>query len=90
MTWTDGAMVCLEIDVAKVPLKGIWVGIPSHDTSLYIEIEYETLLAFCSKCHCQGHNFKTCRRKEVRSKVVTHKGKGDKVARVWVPKPDMV
>ncbi|XP_035539652.1 uncharacterized protein LOC109020983 [Juglans regia] len=61
VTRTDGARICVEMDVAKKPLLSFWIGMPSLETSRKQEIVYETLPAFCSKCHIQGHNLKTCR-----------------------------
>ncbi|KAG2721043.1 hypothetical protein I3760_02G063000 [Carya illinoinensis] len=61
-TRTDGARVCLEVDVAKSPLLSFWIGAPSCPASWLQEIVYETMPAFCSICKVQGHNFKTCKK----------------------------
>ncbi|XP_040994354.1 uncharacterized protein LOC121240898 [Juglans microcarpa x Juglans regia] len=70
-TRTDGARICVEMDVAKEPLPHFWIGTPGLGTSCKQEIIYETLPAFCSKCKIQDHNAKTCcaRKKITGSKV---------------------
>ncbi|KAG2679826.1 hypothetical protein I3760_11G069500 [Carya illinoinensis] len=80
-TRTDGARVCLEVDVAKSPLVSFWIGAPSCPTSRLQEVVYETMPAFCSLCKVQGHNLKTCK------KGVLRKEKGKKQVRMeYVPK----
>ncbi|KAF5441856.1 hypothetical protein F2P56_037204 [Juglans regia] len=60
-THTDGAHICVEMDVAKEPLPHFWIGTLGLGSSCKQEIIYETLPAFCSKCKIQGHNARTCR-----------------------------
>ncbi|XP_042974857.1 uncharacterized protein LOC122306492 [Carya illinoinensis] len=74
-TKTDGARVCLEMDAAVEPIRGIWIGMPNHSSSLYVNIECETLPAYCSICRVQGHNLQKCKRKEGAKSVGVKKGK---------------
>ncbi|XP_041025281.1 uncharacterized protein LOC121265657 [Juglans microcarpa x Juglans regia] len=60
-TRTDGARICVEMDVAKDSLSHFWIEILGLGSSRKQEIIYETLPAFCSKCKIQGHNERTCR-----------------------------
>ncbi|XP_041016212.1 uncharacterized protein LOC121258736 [Juglans microcarpa x Juglans regia] len=60
-TRTDGARVCIEMDVSKEPLTALWIGTPRNPQSLYQEIEYETLPAYCMRFRVQGHNARTCK-----------------------------
>ncbi|XP_035540225.1 uncharacterized protein LOC118344211 [Juglans regia] len=79
VTRTDGARICVEMDVAKTPLLSFWIGMPGLGTSRKQEIVYEALPAFCSKCHIQGHNLKTC-----------HAGKKNVGSNVWVRQKDPI
>lgn len=74
------------MDATKKPLLGIWIGILHQATSLYIEIEYENLLAFCTRCNNQGHNLKTCRWKDGGKKVSDRKQEEGEERKDWVPK----
>ncbi|XP_041026986.1 uncharacterized protein LOC121267191 [Juglans microcarpa x Juglans regia] len=65
-TRTDGARVCLELDVAKSPLLSFWIGAPSCPASRMQEVVYKTMPAFCTKCKIQGHNLKTCKKFSLR------------------------
>ncbi|XP_042973206.1 uncharacterized protein LOC122305010 [Carya illinoinensis] len=60
-TRTDGARVCVEMDVTKEPIKALWIGTPRIPQSFYQIIEFETLPAYCLRFHVQGHNDKTCK-----------------------------
>ncbi|XP_041027016.1 uncharacterized protein LOC121267237 [Juglans microcarpa x Juglans regia] len=61
VTRTDGARLCVEMDVAVQPIPFFWIGVPGMPSSRKQEIIYETLLAFCCRCKVQGHNSRTCR-----------------------------
>ncbi|XP_035542978.1 uncharacterized protein LOC118346079, partial [Juglans regia] len=60
-TCTDGARVCVLMNIDHELIHSIWIGTPRHPTSIFQEIEYETLPAFCFVCKVQGHNVKTCK-----------------------------
>ncbi|KAF5449716.1 hypothetical protein F2P56_030133 [Juglans regia] len=60
-TRTDGARVCLELDVDKSLLSSYWIGASSCPTSRMQEVVYETMSVFCTKCKIQGHNLSTCK-----------------------------
>lgn len=57
-TQTDGARLCLEIDVAKEPLPYFWIRALGLASSRKQEIMYEMLPVYCCKCKMQGHNTK--------------------------------
>ncbi|XP_041009385.1 uncharacterized protein LOC121253439 [Juglans microcarpa x Juglans regia] len=59
-TRTNGARLCVEMDVAIEPISHFWIGMPGLGSSQKQEIVYETLPAFCSICKIQGHNVRTC------------------------------
>ncbi|KAF5459760.1 hypothetical protein F2P56_019680, partial [Juglans regia] len=84
-TRTDGARVCVLMNIDHELIHSIWIGTPRHPTSIFQEIEYETLPAFCSVCKVQGHNVKTCKanKKEGKSSKTLQVIKSRKV---WVPK----
>ncbi|KAF5447225.1 hypothetical protein F2P56_032793 [Juglans regia] len=84
-TRTDGARVCVLMNIDHELIHSIWIGTPRHPTSIFQEIEYETLPAFCSVCKVQGHNVKTCKanKKEGKSSKSLQVIKSRKV---WVPK----
>lgn len=85
-TKADGARVCLEMDASKEPIKGLWIGIPHLCSSFYIEVEYETLIAFCLKCLVQGHTVSRCTRKVGVNKDTDLRLKGSgKMVQVWKP-----
>ncbi|GLT53316.1 hypothetical protein SLA2020_265970 [Shorea laevis] len=60
-TRTDGARVCVLMDISKPPVQQVWIGLPRQPSSVLQEFVYETLPAFCSKCNTQGHNIGTCK-----------------------------
>jgi hypothetical protein len=60
-TRTDGARVCVLMDISKPPVQHVWIGMPRQPSSVRQEINYETLPAFCTKCNTQGHNTGTCK-----------------------------
>lgn len=60
-TRTEGARVCVDMDISREPFMAIWVGIPRQTNSYLQEIKYETLPAYCMHCSMQGHNSKTCK-----------------------------
>ncbi|GLT54683.1 hypothetical protein SLA2020_278640 [Shorea laevis] len=60
-TRTDGARVCVLMDISKPPVQQVWIGLPRQPSSVLQEFVYETLPAFCSKCNTQGHNLGTCK-----------------------------
>ncbi|KAF5458293.1 hypothetical protein F2P56_022329 [Juglans regia] len=60
-TRTNSARLCLVMDVTKEPIQALWIGTPRNPQSFYPTIEFETLLAYCLRCHVQGHNAKTCK-----------------------------
>ncbi|XP_041020462.1 uncharacterized protein LOC121262111 [Juglans microcarpa x Juglans regia] len=85
-TQTEGARVCVDMDVSKEPLMAIWVGMPRQPNSFIQEVAYETLPAYCVKCSMQEHNSKTCKWK-VENKVVDQIPKMDvKKDHKWVRK----
>ncbi|GLT53068.1 hypothetical protein SLA2020_263640 [Shorea laevis] len=49
------------MDVSQPPVQHVWIGMPRQPSSVFQEIVYETLPAFCSKCSTQGHNIGTCK-----------------------------
>lgn len=58
---------------------------PKLPTSIYQEVVYETLLAFCSFCKVQGHNLNTC--KATQKDAHDEKKKAlIKSSRIWVLK----
>ncbi|XP_042954613.1 uncharacterized protein LOC122291029 [Carya illinoinensis] len=61
-TPTEGARVCIGMDVSKEPLTAFWIGIPRQSHSFLQEVIYEMLPAYCTKCSMQGHDDKTCKR----------------------------
>ncbi|XP_042944787.1 uncharacterized protein LOC122278668 [Carya illinoinensis] len=42
-TRTEGARVCIEMDVSKEPLRAFWIGIPRQPHSFLQQVIYETL-----------------------------------------------
>lgn len=61
-TKTNGARVCIKMDISKPPMEELWIGVPNQSTSWLQSVVFETLLVFCSHCCMQGHNLKTCTR----------------------------
>ncbi|KAF5468703.1 hypothetical protein F2P56_012839 [Juglans regia] len=83
-TRTNGARVCVLMNIDQERIHSIWIGTPRHPTIIFQEVDYETLPAFCSFCKVQGHNLKTCKAnikegKERKSLKVI------KSSRIWVP-----
>jgi hypothetical protein len=60
-TLTNGARVCVLMDISQPPMQHVWIGMPCQLSSVRQEIIYETLPAFCTKCSTQGHNIGTCK-----------------------------
>lgn len=79
-TRTDGACLCVLMDVSQKPESHVWIGTPSHPSSFIQEIVYKTLPTFCSKYHIQGHNLVTCKA------LVKDDGKWKETGQVWRPK----
>ncbi|XP_035540280.1 uncharacterized protein LOC118344244 [Juglans regia] len=84
-TRTDGARVCVLMNIDHELIHSIWIGTPRHPTRIFQEIEYETLPAFCSVCKVQGHNVKTCKANKKEGKS-SKSLKVIKSSKVWVPK----
>ncbi|XP_042978988.1 uncharacterized protein LOC122309541 [Carya illinoinensis] len=62
------------------------MGTPHQELSWYIEVVYESLPAFCTRCKMQGHNLKLCKGKEGAKRVMDRTLKrGDKQMQVWKP-----
>lgn len=55
-TCTDGARVCVLMNIAQKPIQSFWIGTPKKPTSICQEVIYETLPAFYVGCKVQGHN----------------------------------
>jgi len=53
-TRTDGARVCVLMDISQPPVQHVWIGMPRQLSSVRQEIIYETLPAFCTKCIHKG------------------------------------
>ncbi|XP_041025303.1 uncharacterized protein LOC121265683 [Juglans microcarpa x Juglans regia] len=86
-TRTDGARICLEMDISKEPIQALWIGTPRNPQSLYQSIEFETLPAYCPKCHVQGHNSKTCKGEGKKRNVqMTEPKEKATMEQVWVIK----
>lgn len=73
VTCTDGARLCVEMDVAQESFPFFWIGVPGLPSSCKQEIIYETLPTFCCRWKVHGHNSRTC-----------HVGKAVKVMKCWV------
>ncbi|KAF5442492.1 hypothetical protein F2P56_035144 [Juglans regia] len=84
-TRTDGARVCVLMNIDQEPISSFWIGTPRQPASIFQEVEYETLPAFCSCCKVQGHNLKTCKTKFKERKDYKNL-RNIKSNRVWVPK----
>ncbi|XP_040987651.1 uncharacterized protein LOC121235368 [Juglans microcarpa x Juglans regia] len=84
-TRTDGARVCVLMNIDQDPISSFWIGTPRHPASFCQEVEYETLPAFCSCYKVQGHNLKTCKTKLKEGKDPMNL-RTMKSNRVWVPK----
>lgn len=86
-TCTNGARVCVEINISKESLLGVWIGMPKNLQVFFQEFVYETLLTYCMKCKIQGHNLKTCKKETQRcdldAKTLKDSGKAENV---WVRK----
>ncbi|GLT54592.1 hypothetical protein SLA2020_277800 [Shorea laevis] len=78
-TRTDGARVCVLMDISQKPVQYVWIGLPHQPSSVCQEIIYETLPAFCTKCSTQGHNLGTCKL------LVKDMGKKKESGLVWKP-----
>jgi hypothetical protein len=78
-THTDGARVCVLMDISQPPVHHVWIGMPRQPSSVRQEINYETLPAFCTKCNTQGHNIGTCKL------LVKESGKKKELGLVWKP-----
>lgn len=85
VTRTDGARVCMRMNIDQDSISTFWIGTPRHPTSIFQEVEYETLPAFCSCCKVQGRNLKTCKTKLKEGKEPKNL-RTMKSNRVWVPK----
>jgi len=84
-TRTDGARVCVLMDISQPPVQHVWIGMPRQPSSMRQEINYETLPAFCTKCNTQGHNIGTCKL------LVKDIGKKKESGPVWKPqKPNEI
>ncbi|KAF5468656.1 hypothetical protein F2P56_012795 [Juglans regia] len=84
-TRTDGARVCVLMNIAQEPIKSFWIGTPKNPKSIFQEVLYETLPAFCLHCKVQGHNLITCRASQPEGKD-KRKKTGVKSACVWAAK----
>lgn len=72
----------------REPIPGILIGLPHQDSIFYVEIEYETLLAFCGKCQSQGHNRKTYKWNDDRNRDGCN-SKKTRDLKVWVPRKNV-
>lgn len=76
-----GVLMNLEME----PVPSVWIGTPKNPSSIFQEIVYKTLPAYCSSCHVQGQNLTTCKV----SKKKDHEEKKNKVilsSSIWILK----
>lgn len=83
MTRTNGARVYVLMNISQEPIQSFWIRTLKNPTSIYQEVVYETLPAFCSFCKVQGHNSSTCKASK---KEVQDEKKKNVPNRVWVSK----
>ena len=66
------ARVCVEIEAKK--LKPHRIPIRCGDEILEVRVEYQWVLAMCSKCMTYGHGWENCEKEDVIVNVVPEKG----------------
>uniref|UniRef100_A0A7N0TJN7 DUF4283 domain-containing protein n=1 Tax=Kalanchoe fedtschenkoi TaxID=63787 RepID=A0A7N0TJN7_KALFE len=54
------ARVCVEVDMARPLVQGIWVG--SESRQKWVEVDYEGRLDYCGRCKRHGHTRADCRK----------------------------
>ncbi|XP_042939652.1 uncharacterized protein LOC122274703 [Carya illinoinensis] len=77
-TRTDGARVCIKMDISKPPMDEFWIGVPNQPSSWLQAVVFEKLPQFCMHCCMQGHNLKMCSRE--RTKI---QGGDGKLRKIW-------
>lgn len=55
------ARVCVELDVTQPIPDAVWISLLDNK-GYWKNVEMETNLAYCSKCHLHGHSLASCRK----------------------------
>lgn len=81
--WTRPSMakVRVEIDLLKLQLDHVWVGLKNDNTALKEfsqKVEYEVVPRYCKHCRLLGHSIAQCRALEKKKQAESHENDGGK------------